>query len=142
MAQQVNVFVENKPGRIRTVTQLLADNAINIRAIVIQDRADFGVMKILVNDPHRALRVLAGQGLAAALKTVLAIQIDDKPGGLNKLLQVLFDNQINIIDAYGFVVESGSQAMWCVEVDNYDHARAVVEKQGFRIPDEAELYEL
>jgi hypothetical protein len=142
MAEQINVFIENKPGRINTVTRILADNKISIRAIVIQDRKDFGVMKMLVSDPHSAQRAISSQGLACAIKTVLAIHIDDTPGGLNRLLDVLSKSSINILDAYGFVVDSGKKAVWCAEVENYETALQAAEKGGFAVIKDTEINEL
>ena len=142
MAEQINIFVENKPGRLRNVTRVLCEHKINIRAMVIQDSKDFGIMKLLVNDPRQANLALTGAGFACALKTVLAIVIDDKPGGLMKLAEVFFDNGINVLDAYGFVVESKKEAIWCVEVTDPEKTKAAVEKNGFRILTDSELYDL
>jgi hypothetical protein len=142
MAEQINVFIENKPGRINTVTGILADNKISIRAIVIQDRKDFGVMKMLVSDPKSAQRAISNMGLACAIKTVLAIRIEDAPGGLNKLLVVFSKNSINILDAYGFVVDSGKQAVWCAEVENYEAALDAAKKDGFTALKDNELNDL
>jgi len=142
MAEQINVFVENKPGRIRKVTEILFEEKINIRAIVIQDRTEFGVMKILVDAPRKAQLALADQGFACALKSILAIAMDDTPGGLFKVLSVLEEKGINILDAYGFVVESKKLAVWCVEVENQAEAKAAVESWGFRVLRDTEIYEL
>ena len=142
MAEQINIFVENKPGRLMHVTRVLLARSINIRAMVIQDRDQFGIMKLLVNDPREALLALQEAGLACALKTVLAVEIDDRPGGLNRLAEVFNDNQVNIQDAYGFVVAPRKTAIWCVEVDAAEETRAVLEKNGFRVLSDAELYEL
>lgn len=142
MAEQINIFVENKPGRLNMITQVLSEQKINMRAIVIADRENFGVVKVLVDNPHKAHLALTDKGLACALKKVLAIVIDDQPGGLFRLTQMLSDKGINIIDAYGFVIESKKEAVLCVEVKEYDSARSVVEKNGFRLLEDRELYDL
>jgi hypothetical protein len=142
MAQQINVFVENRPGRIKTVTDILASQSINIRAIVIQDRGGFGVMKILVNDPRKAQLALAAHGLASALRDIVAVPIDDRPGGLRGLLQVFDEGKVNILDAYGFVIDSGTRAVWCVEVDDVAAVEAAVRGHGFSPLADAELYEM
>jgi hypothetical protein len=142
MAKQLNVFIENKPGRIEKVTGALAEAHVNIRAIEIQDRGDFGIMKILADDPHKAHLVLTDNGLAAALRDVLPIIVEDQPGGLHKLAELFTRENINMLDAYGFTVKSLQEAIWCVEVEDVDAVREMVKRNGFRILTEQELYEL
>ncbi len=142
MAKQLNVFVENKPGRLKSVTEILFENDINIRAMTIQDRGDFGLMKLLVDKPQSAYLALNDKGFACALKDILAIVIDDKPGGLYKLADVFLRNNINVVDAYGFVIESSKFAVWCVEVKEPSLIKEKVEKEGFKVLTEEQLYEL
>lgn len=142
MAKQVNIFVENKPGRLMTITETLYMNKINMRAMTIQDRGDFGMMKLLVDKPEAAAAALSEKGFAAALKDVLAIIIDDRPGGLFKLLQIFNDKKINIQDSYGFVIESKKKAVLCVEVKDPDAIKETVEKAGFGVLTDAQLYDL
>ncbi len=142
MTRQVNVFVENKPGRLRRITSILRDEDINIRAVEIQDRGDYGVIKLLVSDPRKAQLALGEAGLACALRNILAIVIEDRPGALCELAGCFDENGINIADAYGFILESRKKAVWCVEVENPGEAARVMERHGFRILEEDELYEL
>lgn len=142
MAEQLNVFVENKTGRLTKLTRALADASINIRAIVIADRETFGVVKLLVDDPQKALQALLSQGYACALKRVLAVIMEDVSGGLCSLTETLLNNNVDILDAYGFVVHSKKEAVFCVEVKEYDTARAVVESNGFQVLSGRELYDL
>ncbi len=142
MAKQINIFVENKPGRLKAVTEILFKNKINIRAMTIQDRGDFGLMKLLVDKPNRAYLALADEGFACALKDILAILIEDKPGGLYKLAEVFLEKEINVVDAYGFVINSKKSAVWCVEVKEAEKIKKVVEEAGFQVLEDEELYEL
>jgi hypothetical protein len=142
MADQLNIFLDNQPGRLNTVTGVLAEQRINIRAMVIADRKDFGVAKLLVDRPHDAHKALVGKGFAAALRTVLAVVIPDAPGGLHQLLELLAKNGINILDAYGFVVESTKRAVWCVEVENPKSVSAVLDAHGIKQLTDSELYQI
>lgn len=142
MAKQINVFIENKPGRLQSITEILFRNNINIRAMTIQDRGDFGLAKLLVDKPNQAYLALADKGFACALKDVLAIIIDDKPGGLYRLATVFSHNQINVVDGYGFVVESRKAAIWCVEVKEIEAIAKTIEDNGFSILEDQQLYEL
>ena len=107
MAEQLSVFVDNQPGRLNALTGVLRDHRINIRAMTIANHRDYGVAKLLVSDPRLAQRALMEQGFAAALQSVLAIVIEDRPGGLHAALEILAERQINVLDAYGFVVAPG-----------------------------------
>ena len=142
MAEQLSVFVDNRPGRLNAITGILRDCGINIRAMTIADHRDYGVVKLLVNDPRGAQRVLTEQGFAAALKPVLAVAIADRPGGLHELLEILAEHRINVLDAYGFVSEPHRWAVWCMEVVDPVETARLVTAQGLRVLDDGELYGL
>jgi len=131
IAYQLSVFAENKPGRLAKVTRTLAGEKINIRAIAISTSGEFGVINILADDPKRGLKVLEKAGLTVSLKEVIAVLIEDKPGGLDKLIQLLYDENINVENAYGFVLESWKQAVFVVDVDQLDKTQEVLKKAGF-----------
>lgn len=142
MAEQLNVFIENRQGRLGALTRILADHNINIRAIEIQDRGEFGLVKLIVHDPASAQKALAEARLACALKPVLAVAIEDTPGGLFRLTQALGEKGINILDAHGFVVKSRHEAICCIEVEDAARATAALEGSGFRVMTDRELYDL
>ncbi len=131
IAYQLSVFAENKPGRLAKVTRILAGEKINIRAIAISTSGEFGVINILADDPKRGLKVLEKAGLTVSLKEVIAVLIEDKPGGLDKLIQLLYDENINVENAYGFVLESWKQAVFVVDVDQLDKTQEILKKAGF-----------
>ncbi len=142
MAKQINVFLENKPGRLKKITGILFHENINIRAFEIQDRGDFGMLKMLVNDPVRAHQALSNAGLAAATKDILAIEMRDAPGGLHQLAGVLEEDGINVLDGYAFLLQSHQSAVWCVEVTDPEKARRLLEQKGYRLLSDTELYEI
>ncbi len=139
MVRQLNIFIENKPGRLKAVTEVLLAQQVNIRAFTIQDRRDFGLMKLLVNIPQQAYLVLADKGYACALKDVVALSIKDKPGNLHKLLSLLAQHNINISDTYGFVLEPQAQGVCCLEVDNPQELEILLQKEGFTVLQEEQL---
>ncbi|MDP8233716.1 MAG: ACT domain-containing protein [Candidatus Saelkia tenebricola] len=142
MAKQINVFMENKPGRLQSITKILYENDINIRAMTIQDRGEYGLMKLLVDKPNQAHLALVDSGYASALKDALAILIDDSPGGLYKLATIFLNQGINVLDGYGFVIDSKKSAIWCVEVEEIKQIKEIVEKEGFEVLEDQSLYEL
>ena len=144
MAKHLNIFVENRPGRLRSVSESLTKNSIDVRAFAIQDRGDFGLMKLIVDKPKQAYLALADQGFACALKDTLAISVPDQPGNLHKLMTALAEHEINVIDAYGFVLEPNNRGICCLEIENLRETDAenIVRQAGFDILSDDELYNL
>jgi hypothetical protein len=144
MAKQLHVFVENKPGRLKAITDNLQKIGINIRAFAIQDRGDYGLMKLIVSNPEQAHLSLADTGCACALKDVLAISIPDRPGNLHRLLDALAAGDINIVDAHGFVLQPNQKGICILEIENLaqTNAEEMVRKAGFDILDDEALNNL
>ena len=144
MAKQLTVFVENRPGRMKSVSDALLENKLNIWAFTIQDRGEFGLMKMIVDKPEKAHLALADMGFACALKDVLAISAEDKPGNLDKLTTALFDKGVDIADAYGFVAPAGGEGMCFLEVKNPAgvDVEKMISEQGFKVLSDEQLYEL
>ncbi len=135
IAQQLSIFAENKPGKLAAVTAILAKEKISIRATVISTSDTFGVISLIVDDPKRAHAALTKAGMMVRLRDVLAVLIDDKPGGLDRLTQLLFKESINVNNAYGFVLESREKAVFVLDVDQIEKAMKLIEKNGFKTLD-------
>ena len=139
IAKQLSIFAENKPGKLAAVTAVLAREKISIRATTISTSDTFGVINLIVDDPRRAREALTKAGMTVRLRDVLAVLIDDRPGGLDRLTQLLFKENVNVNNAYGFVLESREKAVFVVDVDQTDRALKLIEKSGFKTLDEAAL---
>jgi hypothetical protein len=135
VAYQISIFAENKPGKLAAVTSVLAKAKVSIRATTIATADTFGVINLIVDDPKRAETALTKAGMTVHLRPVLAVMIDDRPGGLDRLTQLLFKEKINIHNAYGFVLESREKAVFIVDVDQMDRTAELLEKNGFRTLD-------
>ena len=135
IAYQLSIFAENKPGRLAKVTGILKKGKINIRAITISTSDAFGVINALVDDPEGARALLEGEGLTVSLKEVIAVVIEDRPGGLDSLIQLLFEQGINIENAYGFVLESRKKAVFVVDVDQLEQTQKILRDAGFETLD-------
>jgi hypothetical protein len=144
MAKQLNIFVENRPGRVKSIADVLCGRNINIKVFTIQDRGDFGLMKLIVDKPQEAYLALADKGFASAQKEVLAISVKDRPGNLAKLTGILLEHNINILDAHGDVIESNKQGICYLELDAKDlkAAEGLLGKEGFEVLNDEELFEL
>jgi hypothetical protein len=144
MAKQLNIFIENRPGRLRAVTEKLAKCNVNVRAFAVQDRGDYGLVKLILDKPEEAHLALSEMGVACAMKEILAISIPDKPGNMHRLTVALADQNINVMDAYAFVIEPSKMGICCLEIENLKttNARHVVEAAGFKVLEDKELYDL
>lgn len=101
--KQISVFVENKPGAMSAMTGVLAENNIDMRALSLAETADFGIVRIIVDNVYAATTVLKDAGYIHSVTDVLGVAIPNVPGGVNKVLNVLEDAGINIEYMYAFL---------------------------------------
>jgi hypothetical protein len=132
-AYQVRIPAVNKPGVLARVTAVLSREKINIRATTISSFGERGFFNLIVDDPERAVKVLNRDGVEAELRAVVAILISDQPGGLDRLAQYLASEQVNIENAYGFVIESRVKAVFVLEVADTDRVLDLLKKAKFEI---------
>jgi len=138
----VAVFVEDKLGTLALTTKVLAETGINIRWVGIASGERFGVIRFLVDQTEGARRALAEHGFAVSLNEVLAVEVEDRPGGLAHVAEALARHHVNILNASGFVVASGKQAVMVIEVDDLDKAQVALKGQHVRLISEEELVKL
>ncbi len=134
-AFQLTIPADNRPGSLARVTSLLAREKINMRAITITSFGERGYFHIVVDEPKRAHQVLTKEGVECQLKEILAVLIDDKPGSLDTLIQLLAKENINCENAYGFVLESRQKAVFVVDVNKMDECQALLKKAGYKTLD-------
>ena len=142
MASQVTVFVENKPGRIASIARILGDHNLNIRAVTISDRSEYGLINILVDDPDRAYNVLTEKGFSVSRKHVIGVVMEDNPGSLADIAEYLNERDVNISNAYGFIQKAGDRAVLILEVEDFEGAQKVIRKGGFQTLTEEELHNI
>ncbi len=140
MPHQVSVFAENRPGKIDRITGVLAEDNINIRAITISDTGDYGIIKLLLDRPVEGCDILKDRGIAASLRDIVAVKIDDSPGGLHKASSVLAEKGINVEDAYGFTIRESNEAVFVFQVEEVQATEEMLKEAGFTILTDRELY--
>jgi hypothetical protein len=136
---QVSVFLENKAGRLATLARTLGDAGINMHALMVADTSEFGVIRIICDDPEQAKDLLDQRGFSATITRVVAVEIPDTPGGLADLLEVLDGEGLNVEYAYAFVEPGGNAAVDIIKVDD-QRAEGVLSGAGFRVLAASELY--
>ena len=137
---QISVFIENQSGRLYEVTNLLGENNINIRALSLADTSDFGILRLIVNDPQKAHTLLKENGFTVGRTEVIAVEVPDKPGGLASVLKVLNENNINVEYMYAFVEMSGDCAVMIFRFDETDKALKVLSKNNIVTIEGAKIY--
>jgi hypothetical protein len=138
MYNEIRVFVENKPGKLSKVAELLGKAGIDLLALEIADEGQFGVLKILTAEPDRAKAVLEQAGMTVAFNKVAVIEIPDHPGGLLQLARALEKAGINVTDAYGCILERGKRAIFVVKGDHLDQIESAATEAGLRVLQELE----
>jgi len=138
--KQISIFLENKSGRLAQVTGVLGDNGINIRALSIADTTDFGILRLIVNDPDQAYRVLKDAGFTVSTTDVIAVEVVDEPGGLASALRSLDRAGINIEYLYAFLQKSSSAALVVFRVEQLEEAVKALQDSGIRILSGDDVY--
>ena len=136
---QVSYFLENKKGRLLEVCSLLGKNNINIRALNVAESEGFGVLRIVVDKSQEAVDLLKKNNLVANLTDVVAVEVEDKPGGLARVLEVLSKNNINVEYMYGFVEKHSNNALMVFRFDEPEKAAKVLLDNGINVVKQAQL---
>ncbi len=141
--KQISVFMENKPGTLEEMTDVLAKNNIDMRAISVAEAEDFGIARLIVDDVYETTTVLKDAGFVNRLSDVLAVEIPDTPGGLNKVLKTLSAAQVNLEYMYAFLGgKEVDKAFLIMKVAHIDRAENTLEIAGFRLVDQEHISEL
>ncbi|WP_243546538.1 ACT domain-containing protein [Pseudodesulfovibrio tunisiensis] len=139
---QLSIFLENRAGRLAEVTRLLSESGVNIRALSLADTSDFGILRLIVSDFEAARDKLKENGFTVGRTSVVAVEVDDQPGGLNNILHLLQDADINVEYMYAFVQQSGNSAVLIFRFDRTDEGIEVLQKNNIKIIEGATLYKL
>ncbi len=141
-AEQISVFLENKAGRLAEVTAILGEAGVNIRALAVADTSDFGVLRLIVDDNAKAVASLKNHGFTVSKTDVVAVEVEDKPGGLHRILGVLHKAEINVEYMYAFVQHSGKNAVMIFRIDNIADAVKILQENSVTIIDGDKVYTL
>lgn len=137
--KQLSTFVENVAGTVVEVTQILADNKINIHALVLSDTIDFGVLRLIVDDSKKAHRVLKENKFIVRQTDVLILPISQEVGSLNRALKVLKEGSISIEYMYAFSGKEYGKAFAVIKTEDLDGARRVLEENNIEISNGSEI---
>lgn len=139
---QISVFVENKPGKLVEVIETLGEKGIDLRAMSIADTADFGILRLIVDKPAKALEVLREADCVTSVNKVIAVSVEDKPGSLAKVLRILSDENISVEYVYAFITHEAGRAFVIIRVEDNDKAVSALTAKGVKLATAKELDEM
>ncbi|MCK5707266.1 MAG: ACT domain-containing protein [Candidatus Aureabacteria bacterium] len=140
--KQLSIFIENRSGRLAEIAKLLYEQNINIRALSLADTADFGILRLIVNDIAKAHDILKEANFTVNETEVLAVEVPDKPGGLNGILGILSEENINLEYMYAFVEKSFDKAILVLRFENIEKAIEALKKHDINILSGEQVYNL
>lgn len=135
--KQLSIFLENAPGRLYEATRALGEAGINLRSLCISDSSDFGVLRILVSDVGKARQVIMEKQLPARVDDVVAVEIDDTPGSLARILHPFKDRRVNVEYMYALAGASSGKAVMVFRFSDNDKAIEILRESRVRILDAA-----
>ena len=137
--KQLSVFVENKEGKLREITDILAKAGIDIRALSIADTSEFGILRLIVRDPQKAKALLEKNGFVATINDVVGVEISDRPGGLAEIVRLFAERDINMEYMYAFLTRTENKAYLVVRVDDASEVENLLESEKIRILTPADI---
>jgi hypothetical protein len=138
-AIQISVFLENKSGRLAEVTKALAEAKVNIRALSLVETIDYGVLRLIVDNPAEAKGILSAAGFTVTETPVIAVGMPDQPGALAEIVGLLTRQGINVEYCYAFVGKSGENAVVIFRIDAVDAALKVLQEGGIKVLSSTEV---
>ena len=136
---QLSIFVENKEGKLVTITDSIANANVDIRAMSVADTQDFGIFRLIVTDPYKAKEALESSGCFVSITRVVGISIPDEPGSLAKVVNILARHNINIEYMYAFITVSKKFASVVLHVADNDLAEQILVENGIRLLEESDI---
>ena len=138
--KQISVFIENQPGKLAEATRFIADSGINLRALSIADTRDFGILRVICDEPEKAGEILKNGGYVTNLKDVLAVSIKDAPGSLAAILEIIAEAGVSVEYTYAFLATRITGAFMIFRVDDNARAAAALAGAGIKTVDQSEMF--
>lgn len=140
--KQISVFLENKSGRLLDVCRTLGEAGANIRALCVADTSEFGVVRLIVDDPATARETLKERGFVVKETVVIAVEVEDRPGGLAAVIRPLVEQEMNIEYLYCFLEKKEGKAIVVIRVEEAEQAIGALNVANFRVVPPEELYRM
>jgi len=140
--KQISIFVENKEGKLVTITDSIAKANVDIRAMSVADTQDFGIFRLIVTEPEKALEALQSSGCFVSITKVVGVSIPDEPGSLAKIVKILARHNINIEYMYAFITVSKKYASVVLRVADNEAAEKILVENGVKLLEEKDIADM
>lgn len=140
--KQISVFLENKPGTMGKLTEVLSKNNIDMRALSLAETSDFGIARIITDDVYHAMQVLKDEDYVCSVTKVLAVAIPDEPGALARVIRFLGDDGVNVEYMYAFITRKKDVAYMIFRVEDNEAAIKVLTKHDVKLVCQDDLDQL
>ena len=137
--KQLSIFVENKQGSLHDITDALAKEGINLRSMCVADTSNYGIVRIIADDPDRAKALLDKDGHAANVRLINAFAVPDRPGGLAEVLRLLEGNGVNIDYMYALITSEEGKAYSVMRTGNTEKTDRILTENGIELLDDSKL---
>jgi hypothetical protein len=139
MIKQLSVFVQNEIGSLASVTSVLKENKINLRAIASFDTPEFAILRIVVDQPEKTKKLLSENGFAVKMSEAVAVELEDKPGVLDGMLHVIADSKLGVNYIYSIVLRNGKAPLMIINTDDLNKTATVLKENGFHVAEQEDL---
>ncbi|WP_303247903.1 ACT domain-containing protein [uncultured Methanobrevibacter sp.] len=140
--KQLSIFLQNKEGSLYDALEILTKENINIKALSLADTSDFGILRIVVDKPEKGIKILKENNFLVKPTDIIAIEMNDTPGGLASILGIIKKNNINLEYLYAFTHDKTDKAILLLHTDNLDELISSLEKENIIIVSAEEVYNL
>jgi hypothetical protein len=138
--QQLSLFLENKPGHLSAICRCLARANINIVTLSLADTQQFGILRLIIREWEKAKQVLEKDGFVVNMTEVVATEVEDRPGGMAEILEIIEQSGTNIEYMYAFTFRRGNRAILVFRFDQPEKAIKLLQSHGQNVLDSVELY--
>ncbi len=138
--KQISIFIENKKGSLAEVTEFIAKSNINLKALSIADTQDFGILRIITDNPDKARDILKREGYTVTATSVLAVALNDSPGSMAAILGVLSKADVSVEYTYAFMSNVEGRAYMIFRVDNNDKATNALVDAGISVINQQDIF--
>jgi len=139
MIRQLSIFIQNEIGSVAGVTAILKENNINLRAIASFDTPEFAILRIVVDQPEMAKKLLLKNGYAVTMSEAIAVELLDKPGVLHDMLQIIAKEGIGINYIYSIVIRSGKVPLIILNTDNLEKTKSILKEKGYTVAEQEDV---
>ncbi|SNR84666.1 ACT domain-containing protein [Desulfurobacterium atlanticum] len=139
--KQISIFLENRRGRLADVAKALAETDINIRALFLADSSEFGILRLVVDNPEKAKAVLLSEGFAANETDIFAVEVEDRPGGFYRTVSTLTEEGIDIEYTYAYAGSSSKAILFFkVKEELLNKSINILREKGIKLVEAAQIY--